>query len=53
LWEILEVSLADRRSAWQMQSDASYLQPRPDGDGSESEGTHATMMRLALARHAV
>ncbi len=54
LWEILEVCLADRRNAWEMQPDGSYVQLRPDSDdGPGSEGTHATMMRLALARHAV
>jgi polyphosphate kinase len=53
LWEILEVCLADRRNAWQMQSDGSYLQLQPDGVGPASEGTHATMMRFALMRHAV
>jgi polyphosphate kinase len=52
LWEILEVCLADRRNAWQMQPDGSYVQLLPEeGDGPGSEGTHATMMRLALARH--
>ena len=51
LWEILEV-LADRRNAWQMQPDGGCVQlVREDGVGSE--GTHATMMRLALARHSV
>ena len=54
LWEILEVCLADRRNAWELQSDGSYRQlwPEPeDGDGPAPDGTHATMMRLALARH--
>jgi polyphosphate kinase len=54
LWEILEVCLADRRNAWEMQPDGSYVQRRPDpDDATGAEGTHATMMRLALARHAV
>jgi polyphosphate kinase len=54
LWEILEVCLADRRNAWEMQSDGSYIQLLPDtDDGPGSAGTHATMMRLALARHSV
>jgi polyphosphate kinase len=54
LWEILEVCLADRRNAWQLQSDGSYVQLRPgDGDGAGSEGTHAALMRIALARHAM
>jgi polyphosphate kinase len=54
LWEILEVCLSDRRSAWQMQPDGDYVQLFPEeGDVTGSEGTHARMMRLALARHAV
>jgi polyphosphate kinase len=54
LWEILEVCLADRRNAWEMGPDGSYVQQHPGADdGQESEGTHATMMRLALARHMV
>ena len=52
LWEILEVSLADTRSAWQMQSDGRYLQLRPhDNDGPGANGTHETMMQLARAIH--
>jgi polyphosphate kinase len=54
LWEILETCLADRRDAWQMEPDGSYSQLFPDGDdGVGAEGTHATLMRLALARHGV
>jgi polyphosphate kinase len=55
LWEILEICLADRRNAWQLRPDGSYVQlrPEPDDDGIGSAGTHATMMRLALARHGV
>ena len=54
LWEILEVCLADHRTAWQMQPDGSYVQLFPEGDDDPgAEGTHVTMMRLALARHAV
>jgi polyphosphate kinase len=52
LWEILEVCLTDRRNAWALEQDGSYVQLQPDSeDGAQSEGTHATMMRLALARH--
>jgi polyphosphate kinase len=54
LWEILEISLADRRNAWEMQADGTYVQLFPDGaDGIAAEGTHAATMRLALERHAV
>ena len=52
LWEILEICLADRRTAWEMQPDGGYLrlQPGPK-DGPGHDGTHTTLMRLALARH--
>jgi polyphosphate kinase len=54
LWEILEVCLADRRTAWEMQPDGSYAQLMPEtAEGIAAQGTHATLMRLALARHAV
>jgi polyphosphate kinase len=53
LWEILAVCLADRRNAWEMQPDGSYVQLRPEAGAAGAEGTHTTMMRLALARHAV
>ncbi len=54
LWEILEIALGDRRTAWEMQPDGRYLrlQPGPK-DGPGHEGTHAALMRLALARHGV
>jgi polyphosphate kinase len=52
LWEILEICLTDRRNAWEMQPDGSYVQLHPDYEnGGSQEGTHATLMRLALARH--
>ena len=52
LWEILDVCLVDRRNAWELQPDGSYVQLWPESeDGPGSEGAHATMMRLALARH--
>jgi polyphosphate kinase len=54
LWEILEVCLSDRRSAWLMQPDGTYKQLRPEsGNGAGSLGTHATLMRLAQSRHAL
>ena len=51
LWEILQVTLADHRNAWEMQPDGSYAQLFPGDDDPGAEGTHATLMRLALARH--
>ena len=52
LWEILDVCLADRRQAWEMQADGSYVQLSPEpGRTAGSEGTQETLMRRALARH--
>jgi polyphosphate kinase len=54
LWEILETCLSDRRNAWELQSDGGYRQHHPDPeDSAQLEGTHATLMRLALARHGI
>jgi polyphosphate kinase len=54
LWEILEICLADRRNAWELQSDGSYIQLQPDPyDSAGQEGTHATLMRLATERNRV
>jgi polyphosphate kinase len=54
LWEILQVCLDDRRNAWEMRPDGSYVQLHPDGaDGWGDDGTHSTLMRLALARHGI
>ncbi len=52
LWEDLVVQLEDRRNAWQMQSDGSYLQLRAEEDASEvaREGTHVTHMKRTRAR---
>jgi polyphosphate kinase len=52
LWEILEICLADRRNAWELQSDGSYIQLQPDAyESAGQEGTHATLMRLATERN--
>ncbi|MFL6049925.1 MAG: polyphosphate kinase 1 [Gaiellales bacterium] len=54
LWEILEICLADRRNAWELQSDGSYVQLQPDAyEAAGQEGTHATLMRLATERNRV
>lgn len=53
LWEILDVSLRDRRQAWQMNSDGSYTPLQPTAratDGPEGLGTHRTLMDLTRAR---
>ena len=54
LWEILEICLADRRNAWELQSDGSYIQLQPDPyESAGQEGTHATLMRLATERNRI
>jgi polyphosphate kinase len=52
LWEDLVVQLEDRRNAWEMQPDGSYVQLRAaEGDTEVGrEGTHATHMKRARAR---
>jgi polyphosphate kinase len=52
LWEDLVVQLEDRRNAWQMQSDGSYVQLRAEEGNSEvaREGTHVTHMKRTRAR---
>jgi polyphosphate kinase len=52
LWEDLVVQLEDRRNAWQMQPDGSYLQLHAEQGASEvaREGTHVTHMKRTRAR---
>ena len=52
LWEDLTVQLEDRRNAWQMQPDGSYVQLRAEESDSEvaREGTHVTHMKRTRAR---
>jgi len=48
---ILKVQVNDRRNAWEMQADGSYVQRRPRSD-AEAQGTHATLIALATQRAA-
>jgi polyphosphate kinase len=52
LWEDLVVQREDKRNAWQMQTDGSYVQLQAaDGDSDVArEGTHATHMKRTRAR---
>lgn len=52
LWEILDVSLRDKRQAWIMQRDGTYrqLQPEPGDEGPASVGSHAWFIDLARRR---
>jgi polyphosphate kinase len=52
LWEDLAVQLEDKRNAWQMQPDGTYVQLQADAGDSEvaREGTHVTHMKRTRAR---
>jgi polyphosphate kinase len=52
LWDDLKIQLEDRRSAWQMQPDGTYVQLHPGDDDSEvaREGTHVTNMKRTRLR---
>jgi len=51
LWEFLDICLSDKRQAWVLDTNGTYSQLRPDGEGSSTEaealGTHRGMMDLA------
>jgi len=49
LWEIFEIMLKDRRSAWEMNSDGTYTQLKPQTPDQEA-GTHKTLMLLTKQR---
>jgi polyphosphate kinase len=52
LWEILETCLQDRRQAWELQADGSYvrLQPPEGAAGAAAVGTHEALMESARRR---
>jgi polyphosphate kinase len=52
LWEILDICLQDGRQAWNLESDAKYVQaqPRGESEGPESLGTQQVLMNLSLLR---
>ncbi len=45
--EFLGVMLSDNRQAWELQSDGTYVQRRPQ-EGEKEQGTHQVMMETAL-----
>jgi polyphosphate kinase len=49
LWEIFEVMLSDRRQAWEMEPDGSYIQFKPKVS-EEELGTHRRLMELTRSR---
>lgn len=52
LWEDLAVQLEDKRNAWQMQPDGTYVRLQPGEADSDvaRDGTHVTHMKRARAR---
>nr|VFK02805.1 MAG: polyphosphate kinase [Candidatus Kentron sp. H]VFK02940.1 MAG: polyphosphate kinase [Candidatus Kentron sp. H]VFK06159.1 MAG: polyphosphate kinase [Candidatus Kentron sp. H] len=48
---MLDVQLADRRSAWDLQADGSYTQRKP-GEGQETHGSQETLISVAETRRA-
>jgi polyphosphate kinase len=52
LWEVLQVQLEDRRNAWEMQPDGSYVRLHAGEGASEvaREGSHVTLMKRTRAR---
>jgi polyphosphate kinase len=50
IWEIFEIMLNDRRSAWEMQPDGVYIQLRPRTQAEEL-GTQQNLMLATQARH--
>jgi polyphosphate kinase len=48
-WEVLAALLQDRRSAWDLQPDGSYVQRQPD-DPTRDSGTQPTLMAAARRR---
>ena len=52
LWEDFVVQLEDKRNAWRMQPDGTYVQLHPGAGDSEvaRDGTHVTHMKRTRAR---
>jgi polyphosphate kinase len=52
LWEILDLALRDQRQAWVLDAEGEYVQlhPAPGAIGPEANGTHQTLMDLAINR---
>lgn len=50
LWEILDTHLSDRRLAWEMQSDGTYVQYQPRTT-AEQDGSHKRLMNSTRQRH--
>ncbi|MFW5955215.1 MAG: polyphosphate kinase 1, partial [Rhodothermales bacterium] len=51
LSEILTVALEDRRSAWQLQPDGTYIQLQPRSEAEAASGLQDVMMRRSRTRY--
>ncbi len=49
LWEVFQISLADQRQVWEMASDGSYHQRKPQNE-AQSVGVHQLLMKSARQR---
>ncbi len=50
LWEVLDISLRDRRQAWELDGEERYTQLRPDGDGGGPEGSGSQQMLMRITQ---
>jgi len=50
LWEIFDIMLADRRQAWEMQPDGTYVQYKAKA-GEDDLGTQRRLMDISRQRH--
>ncbi|MGA0420180.1 MAG: polyphosphate kinase 1, partial [Phycisphaerales bacterium] len=54
LWEILQIALDDRRQAWEMRSDGTYVQRSTEGldaDDPSTLGAHQRLMAATVAHY--
>jgi polyphosphate kinase len=49
LWEVFQIALADQRQVWEMNSDGSYTQRKPQNE-AQTLGVHQLLMKSARQR---
>jgi len=50
IWEVFQVMLNDQRQVWEMRSDGTYLQRKPQSE-NQNLGTHQLLMKSARQRY--
>jgi polyphosphate kinase len=50
LWKIVQLALADRRQAWDMQPDGSYIQRTPSHDNGSTDGLGTQQVLMEWSR---